>query len=226
MFFNGNVERVAVISPHPDDETVGAGGTLARLSGAGIGIFVCVVTRPYAPDWPEGTEELAREQASKAFDVLGVKGEKFLGFPTVKLNIIPYKELVDAIRSFIEEIGPQVVLAPHPGDLNLDHDIVSRATAVAARPAGKRGPTLLFYEALSSTEWGRVFRGSSFKPGVYVDISSTLERKKMAARCYASEMKRFPHPRSEEGIETLARFRGMEAGLELAEAFQLALHVE
>lgn len=217
--------NVAVVSPHPDDETLGAGGTIARHAALGDEIHVCVVTKGYEPDWQRESLELIREQTNEALKVLGVLDAEFLGFPTVKLNTVPMKELTDSIAGFIKGVEPQVVYAPFPGDLNSDHGIVARSTAIAVRPTPGSRMSLLYYETLSSTEWGRIFLHSGFKPNLYVDIESVLDRKLAAAKSYDSEMRQFPHPRSVEGIEALARTRGMEVGLNAAEAFSLAIHI-
>src|SRR4030043_1908841 len=105
MFFEEgrNPFRVAVVSAHPDDETFGAGGTLARHAAMGDEVHACIVTRGYSPDWPEATIQSQRNQTMKALDALGVKGMRFLEFPTVKLNAIPGKDLNDAVREFINE---------------------------------------------------------------------------------------------------------------------------
>jgi LmbE family N-acetylglucosaminyl deacetylase len=138
---------------------------------------------------------------------------------------VPGKELTDSISSFIKEVDPQIVYAPFPGDLNSDHGIVARSTAIAVRPAAGTRISLLYFETLSSTEWGRIFLQSSFKPNLYVDIELTIDKKLETATCYDMELKQFPHPRSIEGIKVLARLRGMEVGLEAAEAFSIAVHV-
>lgn len=223
MFFSENRKpmRVAVISAHPDDETLGAGGTLARHAASGDEIHACIVTKGYTPE----AVRMGPKQATEALGCLGIQDVSFLQFPTVKLNTVPGKELNDRVAEFIDNIEPHVVYAPSPGDLNSDHGIVARSAAIAVRPIAGRRISLFYFETLSSTEWGRVFLHSSFMPNLYVDITSTLEQKLEAARCYDSELKPFPHPRSSEGIKTLAKLRGMEAGLEAAEAFALALHV-
>jgi len=228
MFFNDARKplRVAVVSAHPDDETFGAGGTLARHAAFGDEIHACVVTEAYPPDWPEEIPQLMREQAKSALRSLGVHNDIcFFHFPTVKLNAVPGKELTDSISSFISRVDPQVIYAPFPGDLNSDHGIVARSTAIAVRPVSGIRRSLLYFETLSSTEWGRVFLQSHFEPNLYVDISSTIEQKLKAASCYGVELREFPHPRSTEGVKILSKLRGMEAGLEAAEAFVLALHV-
>ncbi len=227
MFFSEKREklRVGVVSAHPDDETLGAGGTLARHVLAGDEVHACIVTKAYTPDWPEEAITRSRVQAEKALGILGAASVRFLGFPTVKLNAVPGKEINDKLIEFVGEIKPHIIYAPFPGDLNSDHRIVARAAAIAARPAQKHKCSLLYFETLSSTEWGRIFLGKSFHPNVYIDISATMQRKLEAAECYQMEMREHPHPRSVEGIKTLARMRGMEAGLEAAEAFMLAIHV-
>ena len=227
MFFSEEREpmRVAVISAHPDDETLGAGGTLAKHAACGDEIHACIVTQGYAPDWPEDELEAIHEQAIKALETLGIKDASFLGFPTVKLNSVPGKDLNDRVAEFIDGFDPEVVYAPFPGDLNSDHGIVARAAAVAVRPTGEKKRSLLYFETLSSTEWGRLFLRTCFMPNLYFDISSTIETKIKGASIFESEMKRFPHPRSLESIRTLAKQRGMEVGLEAAEAFMLALHI-
>jgi LmbE family N-acetylglucosaminyl deacetylase len=227
MFFreqNGK-RRIAVVSAHPDDETFGAGGTLARYILQGAEVHVCVVTKGYTPDWTEEYLETAPCQAEEALKILGVASVRFLGFPTVKLNTVPGKELIDKLAEFIGNIDPQVVYSPFPGDLNSDHGIVARSTAIASRPTPKQKRSLLYFETLSSTEWGEMYMHTNFRPNIYVDINSTIERKLEAAACYKLETREYPHPRSLEGIKALAKARGLEVGLEAAEAFMLAVHV-
>lgn len=227
MFFNLGRGRwkVAVISAHPDDETLGAGGTLARHVAFGDEVHACIVTKAYTPDWSEKDIRNARLQAEKAMETLGVASVKFLGFPTVKLNAVPGKEIHDKIREFIEEKQPDIIYAPFYGDLNCDHHIVSRMAATAARPIPGKKTTLLYFETLSSTEWGRMFLNTLFMPNLYIDIGATIDKKLEAAKHYQLEMRDYPHPRSMEGIKVLARARGMEVGLEFAEAFIIAVLV-
>ncbi|MBN2167805.1 MAG: PIG-L family deacetylase [Actinobacteria bacterium] len=227
MFFNEGRKpiKVATVSAHPDDETFGVGGTIARHIAQGDRVYACITTKGYSPDWPEESLTAKRKQAEKALESLGITDVEFLDYPTVKLNTVPGKDLNDSISTFIDRVDPQVVYSPFPGDLNSDHGIVARAAAIAVRPVAGTRKSLLYFETPSSTEWGRIFLKSCFQPDVYVDISKTMSRKLLAASCYELEKKEFPHPRSLEGIKTLARLRGMEVGLEAAEAFSLALHV-
>lgn len=227
MFFKERMDklRVAVVSAHPDDETFGAGGTLARHIMNGDEVHACIVTKAYTPDWSKETIQQYRVQAEEAMNVLGVASMRFLGFPTVKLNTVPGKELNDKLSEFMDSIDPHIIYAPFPGDLNSDHQITARATAIASRPISKQKRSLLYFETLSSTEWGKMFLQSNFRPNIYIDISSTIERKLEAASCYSLEIKEYPHPRSLEGIRALAKIRGMEVGLEVAEAFVLAVHI-
>lgn len=227
MFFNAGRENitVAVISAHPDDETLGAGGTIAKHAEYGDEIHSCIVTKAYTPDWQEEFINIMRDNTQKALKHLGISDIQFLEFPTVKLNAVPGKELNDRIQAFINDCKPQVIYAPFPGDLNSDHGIVARSTAIAARPLPGTRRSLLYYETLSSTEWGRIFLGGGFEPNIYIDISSTLETKLKAAEYYENEMKPYPHPRSLDGIKTLARLRGVEVGIEAAEAYHLALNI-
>ena len=113
---------------------------------------------------------------------------------------------------------PQIVFIPFYGDLNKDHRITCESSLVATRPfTGSAIKKILCYEILSETEWGI----EPFKPNVYVDISDNFIIKKKAMEEYKSELKKFPHPRSLEALEALAKKRGSEAGLTYAEAFML-----
>lgn len=218
--------RVLAVAAHPDDETIGAGGTLIRHVNNGDDLFMCVVTKPYKPDWTEEQINAARKRAKEAANKLQAKEIRFLDYPTVKLNTVPYKELNDALYEVIKEFDPDIIYSPSPNDLNKDHRIVAESVAVAARPLNEYHPkTLVYYEVLSSTEWGRIFLSKSFQPNLYVNIADSLEKKLEIATCYGILMREFPHPRSLEGIKILAHARGMEVGLNVAEAFCITLHL-
>ena len=170
------------------------------------------------PQWTEDFIKDRPRQIRAAADVLGVKDIYPLDFPTVRLDTLPQKELNEKIADVVRKVKPDTLYIPHRGDLNRDHQLVHEAALVAARPtAGQSIKHVLAYEARSETEWGFL----PFIPTVYEDIADEMESKVEAMRVYASEVKDFPHPRSLEAIDALAKTRGSEAGLKRAEAFML-----
>ncbi|MEO0049646.1 MAG: PIG-L deacetylase family protein [candidate division WOR-3 bacterium] len=216
-------KKILVIAPHPDDETIGAGGTIARYVAEGNEVFLCIVTQGYSPPWPEDTVETQRKQVAEVQKVLGIKQVFFLGFPTVKLNTVPYMELTSALQRVVDEVKPEIVYTSSACDVNQDHRIVFEATLVATRPLpGNIVRRLLCYEVGPTVR----FANTPFLPNVYVDISNFLDKKLEAMACYKTELKEFPHPRSLEGLKLIARERGLSMGLKAAECFQLIREIQ
>ena len=214
--------KVLIIAPHPDDEVLGCGGTVAKYAQSGDDVYLCVVTKAYPPEWPEDEIKERREEVLSTNKILGIKKTYFLDFPTVKLDTIPQKELNDSIDRVVGEVKPDIVYIPHRGDVNKDHRLVFDAAMVAVRPEpGAVVKRVLCYETLSETEWAAPFSENIFIPNVYVDISETLDIKLKAMSEYRSELKEFPHPRSLEAISALAKMRGTAIGVKAAEAFML-----
>ena len=218
--------RVLVIAPHPDDEVLGCGGTIARHVSEGGEVYLCVVTKAYSPEWPEAEIEEKKQEVLRASKILNIKETFFLDFPTVKLDTLPQKELNDTMAKVIDEVKPELVYIQHRGDVNKDYRLVLEAAMVALRPLkGSTVSRILCYETLSETEWGAPDAESFFVPNVYVNISDTLETKLAAMSVYRTELKDYPHPRSLEMLKILAQKRGSEAGFRAAEAFMLVREI-
>jgi len=213
--------KVLVVAPHPDDEVLGVGGTIAKHGMKKDEVYLCIVTHAYEPDWSKEFIENRKTEVLKVSELLGIKKTQFLDFPTVKLDTVPRKELNDTIAAYVKEIMPDIVYAPHRGDVNMDHRLVFEATFVATRPTSNPVSKLLTYETPSETDLAPPFGASAFVPNVYVDIVETLEIKIKALSLYRTEIKEFPHPRSAKLLSALAMKRGAEAGLSAAEAFML-----
>ncbi len=218
--------KILVCAAHPDDETYGAGGTILRHTALGDEVRLVIFTKPYPPDWDRDLIAEKREETENSVGILGVRRVQFLDYPTAKLDTVPQKELIDDLRKIITDYSPEIVYTTHYNDIHQDHRSVFHAVVVAARPI-PNSPVkrILAYELLSSTEWGGHFSGKAFQPNFYVDISSTLRTKLEAISQYRSELKSYPHPRSLETVEALAKKRGSEAGLAAAEAFEVVLLV-
>lgn len=209
--------KILVIAPHPDDEVLGCGGAIARHVQRGDGVYLAVATKTYSPDWSEEFVKNRPKEIERAGSILGIRKTFLLDFPTVKLDTIPQKELNDALGRVVSEVRPEVAYIPHRGDLNRDHRIIHESSLVALRPSRSGVKRIVSYEVLSETEWGL----EAFAPNFYIDISDCLDKKIEAMKVYASELKEYPHPRSIEIIEALAKKRGSECGLKLAEGFML-----
>jgi N-acetylglucosamine malate deacetylase 1 len=208
--------NILIIAPHPDDEVLGCGGTIAKYIKNSDNVYVCYVTRAYTPDWSEEFIANRESEIKKANKILNIKKAYFLDFPTCKLDTIPQKTLNDALAKVVSEVNPDVVYIPHGGDLHMDHKLVYEAAMVVARPYASQGiKKILCYETVSETEWGT----QDFRPNVYEDIDGFMDTKLQAMQAYKSEIKPFPHPRSREVLSALAIKRGSEAGVKVAEAF-------
>jgi LmbE family N-acetylglucosaminyl deacetylase len=216
--------RVLTVAAHPDDETLGAGGTMAWHAGRGDDVWVCILTDGVTSRHDQVA--LQEECARRACETLGVTRVVFVGLPDQRLDTVPMLDITGPIEDCVRELRPDVVLTHFAGDVNEDHRIVSRATMVAARPVPDTSVRrVCSFEVASSTDWAPPQPGSVFAPNLYVDITETLETKLLAMKAYAdthhTEVRPYPHPRSLEALTAYAQRHGVVAGLSAAEPFVL-----
>lgn len=212
-----------VIAPHPDDETVGAGGLLLRARDESTPIHWLVVTSTKdSPLYGEADYERREGVVDAVARELRFDSVHKLGLPTTRLDELPLGDIVGAIASVVRELQPRELLLPFPGDVHSDHRVVFDAASACTKwfrfPSVKR---VLCYEVISETEFGVDPTRARFQPNVFVDISAQLEEKLRIAKLYESELAAFPFPRSVEAIRALAQFRGSTSGCQAAEAFML-----
>lgn len=219
--------KVLVIAPHPDDEVLGCGGTIAKRAAEGHDVFVCVVTKGCEPLFPPEQVQQVRAECEKADQLLGVKETIFLSFPAVMLETVPRYDLNGRISEIIQTIKPDEVYIPHRGDMQLDHKMVVDAAMVALRPKYKHVVKRIYaYETVSETGWDIPNSTNEFIPTVYEDISENLDDKKEAMRLVKTQIGEFPDARSVEAIEALAKYRGSTVGVKAAEAFVLIREIK
>lgn len=211
-----------VIAPHPDDEVLGAGGTLLRRKAEGAKVAWLIITAiSVKTGWSAESVRRRAGEIQEITELLGFSTVFTLDFPTTQLDRIPMSELVAAISEVFKTFEPQEVFVPHSLDVHTDHRVVFDAVASCTKwfrqPSVKR---VLAYETLSESDFGMGV-GHAFRPNVFVDISPFLEQKIRAMDVYESELGVFPFPRSPDALRALASVRGAAAGYVAAEAFEL-----
>lgn len=225
--------RVIVIAAHPDDEVLGCGGTIARHCAQGDEVHIVIMaegltSRDKARDISIRVDNLAalEECAREAGKKLGVASVSMEQFPDNRMDSVDLLDIVKTVERHLADVSPRIVYTHHGGDLNIDHRIVHDAVVTACRPYPEQTVnSLLFFEVPSSTEWAISGRSDPFSPNWFVDIIDTLDKKLEVCSAYRSEMRQWPHPRSLQGVENLARQRGVSVGLEAAEAFVLGRQI-
>lgn len=219
--------KVLIIAPHPDDEIIGVGGTIAKRTVAGDEVYVCIVTKGIPPIFDEAFIEQDRKECREADKLLGVKETIFLDFPAVMLETVPRYQFNGAIGGVVSKIEPDEVYIPHRGDMQLDHQLVVDAAMVVLRPKYKHVVKRIYaYETLSETGWNIPNTNNEFIPNVYEDISKTLENKLTAMNIFQSQLADFPAARSLGAIEALAKYRGATVNVMAAEAFTLIREIK
>ena len=215
-------KKLLVVAPHPDDEILGAGGTMARFTRSGGSVTVLTVAAHMPPIYPPAVHEKTVAEARRAHAVIGVSESIFLDYPAVCLSQIPLWEFNAAIQEVVSRVRPQFLLLPY-WDRHVDHRAVFDGVMVAARPVGEaRGIKIVAaYETLSETHWNAPHLEPNFTPNWCVDITNSIETKLEAMACYESQMHAFPQPRSLEALKALGLFRGSQAGFGYGEGFHI-----
>jgi LmbE family N-acetylglucosaminyl deacetylase len=222
--------RILVIGAHPDDELLGVGGTIAKHKKNGDEVYIHLLTDGHTSRFRDSNRIGERSEegdqrinsAHEAASFLEID-ELFLSFfPDQRLDTIPMIELIQEIEKISSGIKPDVVYTHHKGDVNFDHQIVFKASMNAFRSVGENFPSKIYsYETISSTEWSAPFPESAFVPNHFVDITEEFEKKITALNFYKNELREFPHPRSEEGLNAAAKKWGSVIGVNFAEAFTI-----
>ncbi|NLG02987.1 MAG: PIG-L family deacetylase [Clostridia bacterium] len=219
---------IAVIVAHPDDEVLGCGGTICRLAHEGHKIHILILadgesSRIIADKSSISNQiNIRNKAAEKACRIMGCDSVTIKNLPDNRLDRIERLDIIKIIESFIRDHQPTTLFTHHFGDVNIDHRITHDSVIAASRPQPNFPvKEILFFEVPSSTEWRPSGSLETFIPNMFVDISQTLSVKIDAINAYASELRFFPHPRSLEAIEALAKWRGATVGVTAAEAFVL-----
>jgi len=213
-------QRVLVVAAHPDDEVLGVGGTLIRHFKSGDEVRAVIVCTAHSIRYREGEHDQPGD-TQRASHYLGARSTG-LGFADQRLDQGSNLELIQALERQIREFQPQVIYTHWWGDVNADHARIAEAVDVAARPYSAPGLQSIYaFETPSSTEWTASARAGAFAPNVFVDISEELDRKLDAMRCYESELRPPPHPRSLRSLQQRAAYWGSVANMPAAEALAL-----
>ena len=219
-------KKILIFAAHPDDEVIGCGGTIAKLKKNRNEIFVCFLADGESSRNVKNLNELIKKRkkaAKKSAVILGIKELFFCDLPDNKLDTVSRLSIVKIVEKYISFIKPHTVFTHFYDDLNIDHQIVSKAVITACRPE-KKNPVkkLLFFEIPSSTDWQISNKKKNyFNPNWYEDISKTKNLKIKAFKAYKDEIRKWPHPRSLKGIISLMQLRGSTSGFKFAEAFVL-----
>ena len=215
--------NILAISAHPDDETLGCGGTLLKHRDAGDAIFWIVATVCHEPQW---SADLIRRKACEVDRVAKAYGAELItfGLPNARLDTIPTGDLMKPIEQAVDTIRPEIVYMLHGGDIHTDHFYLSTAAMSVLKPfyMTRRGiRRVLGYETLSSTDAAPQRGERMFMPNAFSDITPYIDAKLDVMRLYETEIHAEPMPRSPSAIRALARVRGATMSTEYAEAFTL-----
>ena len=221
--------RILVVAAHPDDEVLGAGGTLSRLGREGHEIAIAILGEGVTSRYEQRDKadpaliKALHGKAGEVAKLLGARQLSLHSLPDNRFDTVPLLEVVKIVEDLVAGFKPEVIYTHHGGDLNMDHVISHRAVLTTTRPMkGHPVREVYAFEIASSTEWAFQRFEPAFRPNVFVDISSGgVEVKQRAMALYETEARAFPHPRSAEALAAMARRWGSVVGCEAAEAFEL-----
>lgn len=215
------MKKTIVIAPHPDDETLGCGGSLYKHAASGDEIYWVIVTSmDELNQYTEQQKATKQTQINTVAIKYGFKGVFPLGFPTTQLDDKPMSDIIGKISEVFKKVAPNTVYCPYRLDAHSDHQITFDATLACTKtfryPSIK---TIRLYETQSETDFGLRPENTGFRPNTFIDISDFLEQKLQTLALYEGELGEHPFPRSIESVKALAILRGAAANCHYAEAF-------
>ncbi len=220
-------KNILVIVAHPDDEVIGCGGALTKHYQNGDDITIVYMTDGVSARGKCAKEAAERKVMAEKVAIKLNATQHYCNFPDNQMDSIPLLDVVQSIELITKKMTIDIIYTHHIGDLNIDHRIVHQAVMTAFRPVpGKSIPSIYNFEVNSSTEWNTPNSSQCFIVNYYVDISHQITEKMALLACYQTEMSTYPHSRSIEAIEALAKVRGSSVGISFAEAFMLVRQLQ
>lgn len=226
MIFNSNT-KILFILAHPDDEVLGAGGLILKARSMGATIKIVWLGEGVSARFSKNelnsedfikATDIRKKGAIAAMEVLDVSDYSFGDWHCLRFDQIPFLEITQEIEKEINQFKPNLVVTHNPVEVNIDHIITFKAVQAALRPTDKNvKPAIWGCEIPCSGRWTLEHK---FVPNIFVDIEDYIEKKLLAWSKYIGEDRDFPFPRSDEGLITLAKYRGMESGLTFAEGYK------
>ena len=216
------MNTILVVAPHPDDETLGCGGTLLREIAAGNAVHWLIVTRMLAETYDAARIAARDAEIEAVSEAYGFKRTHRLAFPAAALDTQADSDLIGAIAAVVNDIKPDTVYVPFPGDIHSDHGAVFNAVSAATKPFRYPSVQRVYtYETLSETNFAMNPTKDAFRPNLFVDISPYLAEKIKIMRLYQGELGEHPFPRSADAINASALLRGSQCNCAAAEAFMV-----
>ena len=221
------MKRVLVIAAHPDDEVLGVGGTVAKLTAQGVECHLLIVTDGSSAQYRDMDDlqaiiDAKKQETKGCAGILGFKSIYYGEQPDMRLDMTPHIQINKVIERVIDVLQPDTVFTHFWGDVNLDHQNVYKSTLVAVRPVmGQVVKELYCYRVPSSTEWTPNKADTMFMPNYFVDIEKYAEQKYKAFACYSTELRDYPHPRSVQHLREIDKAAGLRVGKLAAEEFVL-----
>ena len=219
------MNKIIIIAPHPDDETLGCGGTILKHKDSGDEVYCIFVTNI---DTKQGFLKAKVKERQEEIEVISRK-YKFnkifkLNFPTAKLSQKDIPDLICKISEIFKKIQPNIVYLPNKTDVHSDHRIIFEASFSCTKsfryPYIKK---ILMYETISETEFSS---DGAFSPNYFVDITNYLQQKTDIMKIYSSEVQKPGNPRALNNIKALAVFRGAMINCKYAESFHILKEID
>ena len=216
-------KNILVLGAHSDDEVLGVGGTILKAKDNNSKVDVLIVTDSASAQYNEKQKLDNRDSnLHQCCKILKVDNVYQWNFPDMRLDTFSHLEINKRLFSFIEKSDYDIIFIHHPHDINKDHQVLFESLMVVCRPIPKqRIESILTYYTPSSTEWGGFETSRMFCPNVFIDIENYIDIKLDALSEYVDEVRQFPHPRSIENVENVAKYFGAQVGLSFVEPFCL-----
>ena len=222
-------KRILIIVAHFDDETIGMGGAIRKHVLAGDNVNAISMTNGVGARSDASSNEVQKRQqsAKKASEVLGFTWFRKFDFEDNAMDKYSLLNVVKCIEKVKSKLSPEMVYTHSGADLNIDHRKVANAVLTAFRPQPNEScKEIRLFEVASATDYGHENITDRFIPNLFIEISEYWTQKRLALECYSSEMRKYPHSRSFGALENLAKLRGNQVGLPMAEAFQVVRKIE
>lgn len=217
------MKKILIVSPHPDDETLGCGGTILKYKSQKLKIDWLIITSMDGNNnFTEKDKIIRKKQIQRVKNMYGFNKTYELNLPTTKLEQISKSLIIESVSNILKKSRPEIILSNFYGDVHTDHkitfDVISSSTKNFRVPFIKK---IMLYETLSETGYSLNTSKDQFCPNMYVDISKFMNKKIKIMKVYKSEIMKSYKPRSIFAIESLGRYRGSRINSRYAEAFML-----